>query len=370
MSIQTNSIASFIRDTEHNIKNLSRGLTNTWAVAVDTGAIFLIKNNALYQWSSNANKIRGSYQYTPEIKLPYPAWVHVDASDSDTIVGASGVLGNNTRISRVKNKATTGIENFFPNTGSCLYKTNAFGTQPGIELSGDGRLISDLDEHVHDDGLTIFMVFKLLPTFDSYDGDNATLDSRAPNHVGLFSDKSYSNPDNYGSGPWSYLYMRENTNDNTGIDWYYQPLGEDSSATDQVGEITPYVLGKGNGIYYSPGNDSNQFDPLGVENGNNTIVSMWRYGTQTHGLKTAFPVRTSEWRINGWSRGRTLNGYGSPNMYGMQIGGYPNGNPISTGGHYVVGEFIAIRDFMSNDYVNTIGSTLANKWGGYWDTSV
>jgi hypothetical protein len=376
----TNNISTYIKDTEDNIRKLSRTSTNTWAAATDTGRLFLIKDGALYQWQPT-DTASNSYTWTDgstELSLPGPVVAHFDATNPAHMLNQTlQPAADGQSVSRLN--LQNSLFQTFRATGenSPVYRANMFGSKPGLELNRAG-LTSDEDLTM-EGSFTVMMVMKWLPrTFTNYYGARPTdtTSTYTPEHGNEFDPDSLgynSDPMFWGStnpttrrtydryiGSWA---VSTEAATNTGWQWYTGGGGIRND-NDQPGEFQSQV-GMGTNIINKGANgytDSDlSFDPLGVRGTATPIIMSYRYNYDPKYSPNpgGYYYGTQELKVNGGYRGLSkLNAMlTKPAISGLHLG---------IDGTHILGEVLILNSDINNEQYNRLGSALANKWGGSW----
>lgn len=376
----TNNISTYIKDTEDNIRKLSRTTTNTWAAATDTGRLFLIKDGALYQWQPTGTA-SNNYTWmdgTTEISLPGPVVAHFDANNSAHMLNQTlQPVTDGQSVSRLDLQNSMFQTLRATGENSPIYKTNQFGSKPGLELNKAG-FTSD-DNLLVEGSFTVMMVMKWLPrTFINYYGarSNDTGGSYTPEHGNEFDpdDNGYNNdPKFWGStnpttirtydrhiGAWA---ISTNAASNTGWQWYGSGGGMRND-NDQEGEfqnqagMETTIINKGANGY----TDSDlSFDPLGARGTATPIIASYRYHYDPKYAPNpiGYYAGQAEFKINGGYRGMSKR---VPIKFKPAISGLH----LGIDGTHTLGEVLIINSELSNEQYNRLGSALASKWGGSW----
>ena len=378
----SNNISSYIKDTEDNIRQLDRTTNNnTWATAVDTGTMFLIRNGALYQWkptSTSGTKYTWGTGST-QIQIDGPVMTHFDADNSSHMLNQTlQPVQPGESITRLKPSGAFSELRAFGNNAP-IYKSNVFGTKPGLELDNCG-FVSDSNLSFHG-SFTVMMVMKWLPnTWTNYFGARSIDTAYPGNDQGQIGNEFDPNDNGYSSSPrfWgSSAVTTTRTQDrfigsralyaeaaaNTGWQWYVEGGGinisdnQDAEFQDHVGMENTRTTEGANG--YTSYDLS--FDPLGLRGAQTPIIMTYRYEynpENTTGVGGTYAGLCTV-NVNGGYRNkyRNINMFYKPTLQGLKIG---------EKGTHSLGELLIVNAALPLEQINRLGTAMASKWGGQW----
>lgn len=367
MAIQTQSISKYIRDTEYNILRSDKSVSGVWSFAVDTGNIFLTYQGSLLRWNPQTKKLSkykiGDYDCNCNPIL------HVDANDTSTLrnqnyqTPADG--DNITEIHSLMNGGASVLEQ--PTSAKRpVFLENALGSGlNSVRFKNGAQMLTDdvFNSIPLAGGFTVFMVLRLLPTWDNLStrgktdttpGDNEWLIPEYKTGSQLNTGLFHGTVNKTGTPYSSYIGagLRWYTTNNN---WIFEPgiSGNQSYQGDnQETDLTNRMWKTG-------------VDPLANHDGEalkDTIILCYEFPDVGDNTRGGHFIRVS---TCGMIRYYDTSVYAPCMIKGFTVGRW-SGWFTGDGGHFDLGEMMVFNNNFSSSTINNIGTHLSTKWSTPW----
>ena len=343
--IMNKDINIFIRDTQQNIFNTGADVDNKFAVATDTGSVFVSRDGGWLEWKAQSSII-GEYNLPgTELIIPHAPIVHVDATDINTLLTKdSQAPTQNQQVAVVNSQVGDYVLTQPESTKRPTYHDDLLNSRPGLRFR-DTQFLKTHNpaqiKNTYKNDFTIFMVFKPKKIWKNW---NNTNDETDPN-VQLETTNSH----------WTLYDCAGGFHD---YESSYLRTVYESTTHPTYFRYTLY--GGGEYTHHNINKNSGDLSELGLNPREDVLIHVRRITSDALGET----LNTDILSYNGDAycvRNNVNNDTTTVRFRGLTLaGGFRGVAEID------VGEYLMFNGALNNQQLNQVGSHLGTKWGTAW----